>query len=458
MDDSIQRLRVEELDWPRLFPFLRLFESFRMAVHPTKLLLALQLVVLLWVGGQLLNVLWGARVYPGEFDQYARAGKVEDFHQWVEVQRKWQSPEQMEGIFQTAWHQGVGSFQRLVTAALQLRLGLDPLGRRGMATDPDSVVGAMYEMAVTLPGWLWHAHRWFFIFYFMYVVLVWSLLGGAIARLAALEATRDQRATAMEAMRYVAGRWAWFVFTPLMPMIFMCLLSLVPVLGGFVFFNLPVLDVVGAFLFAVALFCGAAIAGIVLLAAGAKHLFYPALAVEGTDGFDAISRSFAYLLGKPWRWLFYNVTALVYGAITYLFVATIVFLTLWITQRCVGTGVLREENGVGRFEAIFPVPEVGDLAYEPKWESLGVSGKISAAMVSAWVYLVIGVTAAFAISFYFNINTWIYLLLRRCADGTEFDEVFVESNPQQEPAPGAAPAPDSGAAPEAAPTAGGEGI
>ena len=43
-----------------------------------------------------------------------------------------------------------------------------------------------------------------------------------------------------------------------------------------------------------------------------------------------------------------------------------------------------------------------------------------------WVYLVIGLVGAFAISFYFSANTLIYYLMRREVDATDLDDVYVE--------------------------------
>ena len=59
---------------------------------------------------------------------------------------------------------------------------------------------------------------------------------------------------------------------------------------------------------------------------GGFNLLYPTIAVEGADAFDAMSRSFAYVYARPWRLLFYTVTALVYGVVTFLFVSFAVYL------------------------------------------------------------------------------------------------------------------------------------
>ena len=42
---------------------------------------------------------------------------------------------------------------------------------------------------------------------------------------------------------------------------------------------------------------------------GGFHLLYPAVAVEGADAFDAMSRAFAYVYSRPWRLLWYSLVA-----------------------------------------------------------------------------------------------------------------------------------------------------
>ena len=39
---------------------------------------------------------------------------------------------------------------------------------------------------------------------------------------------------------------------------------------------------------------------------GGFNLMYPTIAVEGSDSFDAITRSFSYVYARPWRMLFYT--------------------------------------------------------------------------------------------------------------------------------------------------------
>src|SRR5687768_13482630 len=70
MADEPQTLRG--INWRDTFPFTNLFRAFRVAVHPSKLVLGLILLLGLYAGGRLLDGLWPARylAVPGEVDRY----------------------------------------------------------------------------------------------------------------------------------------------------------------------------------------------------------------------------------------------------------------------------------------------------------------------------------------------------------------------------------------------------
>ena len=70
----------------------------------------------------------------------------------------------------------------------------------------------------------------------------------------------------------------------------------------------------------------------------------------------------------------------------------------------------------------------GRLAYSVSWISLGLGERIGAALLLFWVYLVVALLGAYAISFYFSVNTCIYYLMRREVDATELDDVYLEQS------------------------------
>ncbi len=457
MDDNntSHGLRVESVNWSELMPFTRLFGSFKIAIDPPKLLTSLLLVVLLFLAGKLLDTAWGGRVYQNEIREFERSTSnvafKQDLAEWRESRDRLREAgadlDPLQGIFSAALRYQLRCFDDLVTAATSLQFGLTGLVA---GVPPSGVVGALYRMFVVLPGWLWTAHPGFLVTYALIALAIWSLLGGTICRMTAAHATSDRHLDPGEALVFARDRWMWFFAAPLLPALIAGIIVLVLAVGGFVFFNLPVLDVIGALVFGLALVLGLIAALLLIGFAAGIHLMYPALAVEGTDGFDAVSRSFNYIFGRPWRWLLYTGVSLVYGAITYLFVVLVIFLTVWLTHRGAGWWVIArvgEEASINRFDAMLTPPQIGELVYNIEWDALPATGKAAAGIILVWVMLLLGLLPAYAISFYFSAHTWIYLLLRRSADGTDLTEFYVE--PPKPPTPDAAPAPAEAAAPPA---------
>jgi hypothetical protein len=59
MADESQQIRG--IHWREAFPFTHLFRAFRIAIHPSKLVLGLIALLALYAGGRLLDGLWSAQ-------------------------------------------------------------------------------------------------------------------------------------------------------------------------------------------------------------------------------------------------------------------------------------------------------------------------------------------------------------------------------------------------------------
>src|ERR1700722_1441112 len=66
MPDEAVSLR--DINWRETFPFTHIFRAFRIAIHPSKLILALVALGCLWLGGSILDSLWNKsyQVVPQE--------------------------------------------------------------------------------------------------------------------------------------------------------------------------------------------------------------------------------------------------------------------------------------------------------------------------------------------------------------------------------------------------------
>jgi hypothetical protein len=81
--------------------------------------------------------------------------------------------------------------------------------------------------------------------------------------------------------------------------------------------------------------------------------------------------------------------------------------------------------------SMWPAPTWDNLTYNVNYGALKLSEDTAAGLISFWVYLVIGLLGAFAISFYFSANTIIYYLMRREVDATELDDVYLEQGEEE---------------------------
>jgi hypothetical protein len=125
--------------------------------------------------------------------------------------------------------------------------------------------------------------------------------------------------------------------------------------------------------------------------------------------------------------LWYTVVAIIYGALTFLFVRLFIFLTLSFTHRFAGYWVWRKTDAeISVWNTIWPGSGFWHLPYSPDYAALGFGSKIAAFLVAFWVFLVIASLGAYLVSFYFSSSTIIYYLMRREVDATELDDVYLE--------------------------------
>jgi len=388
--------------------------------------LALLLIGLVMLAGRVMDLAWGDVVEAGEVAAYyettagppvsSDSGTVADLLDVVHAP---------SGVFDTVLKFEGALFNRFTEATIRFDFGVAALLNGEIK--PDSSVDALVGMCVLVPGWLAIEHTLFFIVFVLGKLLLVALFGGAIGRLAALEACRDQRGSVLDGLRFARDRYPWLVVAPLMPVAVAGALALLMALGGAVLFNVPVLDIIGGLLFGLFLLGGFVIALLLLGLVVGGHLLFPSIAIEGTDAFDAVSRVYNYVLGRPWRWLAYTLVTLVFGAITYLLLSLVVFATLAITQGLAGllvSGLLTSGEG---FDAILGSPSFDNLTPTRTGENLPITTLGAAWFIQLWVMLLAALLPVYTISYYFSAHTWIYLLLRRAADGTAFEDLYLQS-------------------------------
>jgi len=284
--------------------------------------------------------------------------------------------------------------------------------------------------------WITIYHPIFTILLIVLTLLTWALFGGAICRMAALQFSRDERLGPIPALKFSLSRLVSFFTAPLIPIAIIAFFAVLFLVSGLVA-AIPVFgEIITGIFFPLALGAGFIIALIVIGLVTGANLMYPTIAVEGSDSFDAISRSFSYVFTKPWRMAFYTLLAVVYGSICYLFVRLFAFLLLKSVRIPLVSMNLDDSSagGIrGKLDAIWPDPSFGHLHPNINYMALNWSESFAAFFIWIWVIIIVCLVLAFIISFFFSANTTIYFLLRKCVDRTDYEDVFVEENVEELP-------------------------
>jgi hypothetical protein len=348
------------------------------------------------------------------------------------------------GLFITFFNYQVRQVDGVVAGVI----GGNFLGRGG-------VVDCIWNFFTVGPAWLVTQHWVYFTLFAVWFLVLWAVFGGAITRIAAVHVARDEKLSVRQALRFSTSKFVSFVSAPLIPLIVLAVIGVVVALGGLVG-SIPVVGplFVGV-LFFLALLAGLLMALVLIGTVGGFGLMYPTIAVEGSDSFDAISRSFSYLYARPWRLGFYTLLAIVYGALTYLFVRFFVYLLLSLTHYFVDLGMLSTAyNAQSAWNTMWPAPaSQWKLSYDVNFSALGFFQQIGAFLIAFWVYLTVGLVGAYAISYYFSVHTVIYYLMRKEVDATELDDVHLDPSEEDLAAEPVATAPGVTVSVEPAPSA-----
>jgi hypothetical protein len=433
---SDEAVSLRDINWRETFPFTHLFRAFRVAVHPSKLILALIALGCLWCGGLVLDAVWNHnhQVTPAE-------SRMLNHREYRGSNALEQSSVIEQYLAQNAL--GVHSYGTVVDTDDSERYGIFRTFFAYEVDRANSVLmfrgGAyqsfesIWEFVVEGPLWLWKAHWFFALLYTAWFLLIWSVFGGAIARIAAVHVARDEKISVRSALTFSVSKVLSFIFAPVIPVLIVLGIGIVIAIAATILLHIPYVGpILAGLFFCFALLGGFVVTLVVLGTIGGFNLMYPTIGVEGSDSFDAISRSFSYVFARPWRMLWYTGVAIVYGAICYLFVRFFVWMVLAATWFFM-SWLLGPHNHPHQPAVVWPSiwpPPMADpmdsLLYKPDFEHLKGTESAAAGLIVFWNYIVIGLIGAFAISFYFSANTIVYYLMRREVDATELDDVYVE--------------------------------
>ena len=288
-------------------------------------------------------------------------------------------------------------------------------------------------------GWLIAAH-WFYAILLAAVTLaVVALCGGAISRIAALHFAREEKISIRQAIRFSLSKFLSFYTAPLIPLGVILVLGALLMLGALALNVAYLGPMLVGLLFLLAVAVGLIIAFLLIGLFGGAGLMYPTIAVEGSDSFDAISRSFSYIFARPWRAGLYTLVATFHGTVCYLFVRLFAFLTLksahCFAKVTVWTGGETLSPSADRVDVLWPAPTFDALVPPFNWAAMDNWAETAGAGLIWIVVALVGATVlGFLVSYAISSCTVIYYLLRQKVDATDLDDVYVEEETEEQPA------------------------
>lgn len=397
-------IRFESIPWRRVFPWLALTRAFWIAVDLRKLILA---------AAGLLLVSAGSLV----FDQLPFASHSDDGFPWAA-----QAPDPWPWNWELGFRAAAGEadddllveFRGVLEHPFETVRRV--LGNWQIVLHP---IRAMAEPAVRLfrgnSSWSQLADA---VTRLIWALVVWSIFGGAIGRIAAVQFARDQQIGMREALLFAAGRFPGYVSAPLLPLAAVAALWLLCVVGGWLG-RLPgeVGAIVLGVLWGLELVLGLMMAVILIGIVGGWPLMLATIGVEGTDGFDGLSRMYNYVFERPLYYIWQIGVVVVYGSAVIFFVGLmaqmLVHLALW------GVSWGNGYDETARLLAGSPATVLRGVALSPDTPTVG--GRIA----RGWMCGLATLLFAFVYSYFWTSATIIYFTLRRSVDANDFDEVYM---------------------------------
>ncbi len=257
-------------------------------------------------------------------------------------------------------------------------------------------------------------------------IIVWSLIGGAIARIAIVDAAASRRVGLWEAIRYVLWKSTPLIGAPLVPILGFFVLALISSPIGLLYrIDSPIAQTIAGVLFVVPLCIGIVSMLLILGLAIAWPLMPAAIAAEGEDGFDAISRSYGYSSHRTIRYAILWLIAWIGGAV----------------GAAAASIVARGVTSLAFWSLGIAAPDSLLLDY---WDWTPDAGLGTAGSAHAfWLSVVALAAYAWSFAYFWTQAGLIYLILRGEVDGTPWNDVAAGDRPKPKPKPKPNPIPRS---------------
>jgi hypothetical protein len=390
---------VRAISWSEVFPWLSLVRTFRLAIAVRALVLGAAAALLTATGWSLLGLAFSSIDAPatqwlGPFTTcpwLALTQAVPDRPPLLGGSDRMEREMPLESVSLPS-DPVVGPWRLLTQPALE-----------GLSNSPYADLPLRAGVCLLLCG-LWGA-------------AVWALFGAAICRTAAVQLAAGEQLGCAPAVRFAIRKWPSYFAAPLLPAGGV-LLATIPVLVLGLIMKAQVGLLLGGLIWPLALAAGLLMTLLLLGVLFGWPLMWATISAEGTDSFDALSRSYAYVFQRPLHYLFYVFVAGVLGWLGWLLVQNFAAGVVWMSCWAAGWGC-----GSDQIKLILS-----------GGKELGGMGSAGAMFVRFWVECVKLLAVGYLFSYFWTAAAAIYFLLRRDVDATEMDEVFLDADESEKTA------------------------
>lgn len=342
---------------------------------------------------------------------------------WIETTVHWRGDEESIRRFDTVHAQLASAFQTWNPAVAVPRL-IDGLTR--------------------LPFVAFHAHPVCSSAGAVLILIGWCLGFGAVARSAACEVAGVRSPPWPEMLGFAVSKWASLVGAVVLPLVLVAAIAFGIALVGLTM-RVPVLTLAGCLLFGLLLIGGTACIFLLGVYGLGHWMLIPAIASEGSDGVDAVQRTYAYVIGKPARLALFLFLLLVQGIVVSSIVLALTGAAVSFTTQAAsywagpdaGTMLAQAQAGAvagdAAEEAVLSAAAMERAAVEdtatiidgkPHLER-NFSFAWGARLVQLWMLVPLTLGWAFVLSYVMCGSTMLYLLMRRVNDGQDIAEIWL---------------------------------
>ncbi len=390
---SQQPVVLQKIDWYDLCPWTIIFRTLSVACNPAILAIALLGTLLNPLGWIISQNLFLGPPHPSDIE----------FNETVEL-----NASAYKGLFR----------ESAVENGFEI-LGIRINGPHLIFKQAVRRFGALIyqessETDVTA-GYQW-SKKTYFLTGNIWSIVVWSFFGLAIARICLIRLARNEVVKMEEAFSFARKKWLAVVGAIGLPLFGIVLLCVPAMIAGIIM----TVDVGVLLIGAVWCFVLLVSFGVVLFLLGLTlgwPLMIGAVAAEGQNSFDAMTRAYAYTFQRPLNYLFYVFLAILYGGFCWFIVALItegvIDVAFWSASLGTSWG------GADRINVIqgFSLENTMDDSLTRDWGS---------GLIQLWIAFARTVAVAFIYGLFWCQASAIYLLLRRDVDELEMDEIFIE--------------------------------